>query len=238
MIRVIRSDERHAADLGWLQTRYHFSFNNYYDPENIHWGALRVFNDDVVAPGQGFPMHPHRDMEIVTVVLEGALEHRDSLGNRGVLRPGEVQVMSAGRGIVHSEFNPSPDEPLHLLQLWIFPRTKGREPRWEQKEFPAASRKGRLLPVVTALEANGDAGAGALRMDQDAQIFVSSLKTGEAVSHASAADRKAYLFVISGAVELNGQPLAAGDQARIASENELRLRATQDAELILLELPE
>jgi redox-sensitive bicupin YhaK (pirin superfamily) len=237
MIQFIKSDERYYADHGWLKTRHHFSFSDYYDPQNIHWGALRVFNDDIVEPGQGFGMHPHRDMEIVTIMLEGTLEHRDSLGNRGVLRPGEVQVMSAGRGITHSEFNHSTSEPLRLLQLWIFPRTKGLAPRWEQKEFPLAARAGRLLPVVTAREANGAEWADALRIDQDAQIFLSSLRAGEEVTHAGRAGRKGYLFVISGGMDVNSQPAAAGDQARIADEPSLRIRATNEAELILLDLP-
>ncbi|HWQ03641.1 MAG TPA: pirin family protein [Candidatus Nitrosotenuis sp.] len=236
MLQIINSEERYFADHGWLKTRHHFSFSDYYDPQNIHWGALRVFNDDVVEAGQGFGMHPHRDMEIVTVMLEGVLEHRDSLGNRGVLRPGEVQVMSAGRGITHSEFNHSKDAPLRLLQLWIFPRTKGLPPRWEQKEFPAAARAGKLLRVVASHEAEG--ANGELRIDQDAQIFLSTLRAGQHVEHASRAGRKAYLFLISGAAEVNGQLLGAGDQARIAEEPKLLIRATQDAELILLDLPE
>lgn len=242
MMQVIRSDERHFADEGWLQTRWHFSFADYHDPKNVHWGALRVFNDDVVQPGQGFGMHPHRDMEIITVMLEGALEHKDSLGNTGILRAGEVQVMSAGRGILHSEFNHSRKEPLHLLQLWIFPRTKSLEPRWEQKEFPLAARAGRLLPVVVAQESNGAAhdGDGALRpmrIDQDAQIYLSALAAGQSVTHTSRAGRKAYAFVIKGALDLNGTALAAGDQARVSDETSLRVAATQDAEFILLDLP-
>lgn len=237
MMQVIKSEDRHFADAGWLQTRYHFSFNDYHDPKNMRWGALRVFNDDVVQPGQGFGMHPHRDMEIVTILLDGTLEHRDSLGNHGVLRAGEVQVMSAGRGILHSEFNPSQEEALHLLQLWIFPRTKSLEPRWEQKVFPPAERDGKLLPIVTSHEANGADSAGALRIDQDAQIYLSSLRAGSVVTHAGKAGRKAYVFVISGSIVLNGQTLNSGDQARIAEEAELRIRAEEDAELILLDLP-
>jgi hypothetical protein len=234
---VIKSDERYLADHGWLKTRHHFSFSDYYDPQNIRWGELRVFNDDILEPGQGFGMHPHRDMEIVTVMLSGTLEHCDSLGNRGVLRPGEVQVMSAGSGITHSEFNHSASEPLRLLQLWIFPRTKGLEPRWEQKGFPLAARAGRLLPVVTAHEANSPEWADALRIDQDAQIYLTSLRAGEEVAHQSRAGRKSYLFVISGAATVNSQSIEFGDQARIADEPELRIRGTKAAELILLDLP-
>ena len=232
MIQVIRSGERHFADHGWLQTRWHFSFAEYYDPTNLHWGALRVFNDDVIQPGQGFPTHSHRDMEIITCVLEGALEHQDSMGNRGVIHPGEVQVMSAGAGINHSEYNHSKKAPVHLLQLWVLPRTKRLQPRWEQKQFTKDERSGKLLPVVSS----GDL-PGTLAIDQDAAIYLSALKNGEEVTHPSRAERKAYLFVIEGGVTVDGEALAAGDQARIADVTDLRVRATEDAELILLDLP-
>ena len=185
MIQVIRSKERHFEDFGWLQTHWHFSFDTYRDPKNVHWGALRVFNDDVIQPGQGFPMHGHRDMEIITCVLEGALEHKDNMGNHGVIRPGEVQVMSAGSGITHSEFNHSKTEPVHLLQLWVFPREKDRRPRWEQKQFQPAERAGKLIPVVSSSN-----GAGTLAIDQDATIFLSSLKPGQEVTHRGAAARR------------------------------------------------
>jgi hypothetical protein len=233
MIQVIRSDDRHFQDFGWLQTYWHFSFDSYHDPKNVHWGALRVFNDDVIQPGQGFPMHGHRDMEIVTCVLQGALEHRDSMGNHGVIHPGEVQVMSAGSGVTHSEFNHSKDEPVHLLQLWVFPRTKNQAPRWEQKQFKQADRAGKLFPVVS-----GANGHGTLQIDQDATIYLSSLKNGQEVVHHSAAGRKSYLFLIAGSVTVKNQALAAGDQARISEEKELAIRAKDDAELILLDLPD
>ncbi|MGH9793384.1 MAG: pirin family protein, partial [Candidatus Acidiferrales bacterium] len=214
----------------------------YYDPKNMQWGALRVFNDDVIQPGQGFGMHPHRDMEIVTYVLEGALEHRDSLGNTGVIRPGEVQVMRAGTGIVHSEYNHSKKEPLRLLQLWILPRTKGLAPRWEQQRFSPADRAGKLLPVVSPGSGNGkrDGSAaipGTMQIDQDATIYLSALAAGQQAAHASAAGRKAYLFVTDGQIEVNGSTVAAGDQARIANEPKLAITAQKGAEFILLDLP-
>ena len=233
MIKVIKSDERRHANFGWLDTRWHFSFNDYYDPQNVNWGALRVFNDDVVQPGQGFGMHGHRDMEIITYVLDGELEHRDSSGNRGVIFPGEVQVMSAGTGILHSEFNHSRENPVHFLQLWVFPRTEGLNPRWEQRRFTPAERSGKLLPVVSSGET-----PGTMKIDQDAQIYVSALKAGQEVAHFSQDGRKAYLFAIRGSLDFNGRPVAAGDQARIADEPEQRIRASQDSELILLDLPE
>lgn len=233
MTQIIRSAERHHQDMGWLSTYWHFSFGDYHDRNNMHFGPLRVFNDDIVQPGQGFPMHPHRDMEIVTYVIDGQLEHQDHLGNRGLVHPGEVQVMSAGRGIVHSEYNPSKDTPVHLLQLWLLPRTKGNEPRWEQKQFDVAHRAGRLLPVVSS----GDV-PQTLRIDQDATIYVSQLITGQPVTHEAKPGRLAYLFVISGALTLNSDTtLATGDQARIEDTPRLDLHATQDAELILLDLP-
>jgi redox-sensitive bicupin YhaK (pirin superfamily) len=237
-VKVIRSDERHTADAGWLQTHWHFSFSDYHDPDNMNFGPLRVFNDDVVQPGGGFDMHPHRDMEIVTYVTEGQLEHKDHLGNRGVVRPGEVQVMSAGKGIIHAEFNPSPVQPARLMQLWILPRNKGSQPRWEQKQFTPDQRAGKLLPVVSATDGSG--APDTLKIDQDATIYVSSLKPGQEVEHHSpAAGRKAYLFVIDGAVTLNGDTkLSKGDQARVElTEPRLTIRGDEDAELILLDLP-
>ena len=233
MIKVIKSGERHHENFGWLDTKWHFSFDTYHDPANTHWGALRVFNDDVVEPGQGFGMHPHGDMEIITYVLSGALEHQDSMGHRGVVHPGEVQVMSAGTGITHSEYNHSKQDPVHLLQLWIFPRTRNLTPRWEQRQFSPAERGGKLLPVVS-----DGALADTLHIDQDAHVYVSSLQAGDEVTHKSEAGRKAYLFVIEGGVTLNGTTLAKGDQARLANERELKIRASEAAELILLDLPE
>lgn len=232
MLKVIKSEKRQHRDMGWLSTYWHFSFADYYDPANINWGALRVFNDDVVRPGQGFGSHPHHDMEIVTYVLKGALEHRDDQGNTGVVHPGEVQVMSAGTGIVHSEYNHSKDDPVHFLQLWIIPRTKGRPPRWEQRQFTLEDRSGKLLPVVSG----GDI-PKTLTIDQEAVICVSALRAGQAVIHKSRTDRKAYLFVITGSLNINAIPLAEGDQARIADEPEITLQAGKDAELILLDLP-
>jgi redox-sensitive bicupin YhaK (pirin superfamily) len=231
MISVIPSAQRHHSDAGWLSTYWHFSFSDYYDPRNMNWSALRVFNDDIVQPDNGFPMHPHKDMEIITYVIDGQLEHQDHLGNRGVVHPGEVQVMSAGKGIVHAEYNPSQDTPVHLLQLWVLPKHQGNTPRWEQKQFSREERSGKLLPVVSS----GDL-PDTLTIDQDAAIYVSSLKAGEAVDHHPRGTH-AYLFVISGAVKVNDKPLGKGDQARIAGEQNLRIAASDDAEIILLDLP-
>ena len=232
MISIIPSNQRHFSDAGWLQTYWHFSFSDYHDPQNMQWGKLRVFNDDVIQPGGGFGMHPHRDMEIVTYVIAGALEHQDSLGNGGVVHPGEVQVMSAGKGIVHAEYNHSQELPVHLIQLWILPRKAGNKPRWEQKRFSPEERGGKLLPVVSS--GNMD---GTLAIDQDATVYVSRLLKDQIATHESAPGRYGYLFVISGSITLNGQKLLSGDQARVREEKHLELKAQSDAELIFLDLP-
>ena len=234
MIQIIPSADRHHADHGWLETRWHFSFADYHDPRNVNWGPLRVFNDDVVRPGGKFDFHPHKDMEIVSYVVEGELEHQDRLGNRHVNKAGEVQVMSAGRGIFHAEANPSRTDAMRLLQLWIIPRHKNNEPRWAQHPFTAEERHNRLLPVVSG---DGADVPGTLTVDQDVTIYVSKLDAGRDVTHAAAPGRHAYLFVIDGEIELNGRRLAAGDQARIADETTLAVKAAKDAELILLDLP-
>jgi len=233
MITIIPSKDRYHADHGWLETRWHFSFADYYDPANMNWSALRVFNDDVVKGG-GFDFHPHRDMEIISYVIDGALEHRDRLGNRHVNRAGEVQVMSAGRGIVHAEHNPSPVEPMRLNQIWILPRHKGLEPRWEQKPYTYGDRHNRLFAVVSPTDAPLP---GTMTIDQDAAIYISSLDAGNELSHESRPGRHAYLFVIEGQVELNGRQLKTGDQARIADEPRLSIKAREKSELILLDLP-
>ncbi len=231
MIRIIKSKDRYHHETDWLSTYWHFSFDHYYDPANLSFGALRVFNDDVVQPGTGFPPHSHRDMEIITYVLEGELEHQDNLGNRGRVQPGEIQVMSAGTGITHAEYNPSKTDLLHLLQIWVLPLTRALKPRWEQRQFSPAQRKGRLLPVVSG--ADGDT----LRIDQDAVIYIASLEAGQSVIHPVAPGRRGYAFVISGALEINGNAVAAGDQARITDETRLGLAPSAPTELILLDLP-
>ena len=231
MKQIIRSKDRYHHETDWLSTYWHFSFDHYYDPANLSLGPLRVFNDDVVQPDTGFPPHSHRDMEIITYVLEGELEHQDNLGNRGRVHPGEIQVMSAGTGITHAEYNPSKTDPLHLLQIWVLPLTRGLKPRWEQRRYPKDARQGRLLPVVSG--AAGDT----LRIDQDAVIYIAALDPGQSVTHPLAQGRRAYAFVISGALELNGEALAAGDQARITDESRLGLAASAPTELILLDLP-
>jgi hypothetical protein len=231
MKQIIRSKDRYHNKTDWLSTYWHFSFDHYYDPANLSFGPLRVFNDDVVQPGTGFPPHSHRDMEIITYVLEGELEHQDNLGNRGRVHPGEIQVMSAGTGITHSEYNPSKTDRLHLLQIWVLPLTRSLKPRWEQRQFTKAARQGRLHPVVSSTDAD------TLRIDQDAVIYIAALDPGQSATQPLAQGRRAYAFVISGALELNGDALAAGDQARITDEPRLTLAASAPTELIVLDLP-
>ena len=232
MITVVKNADRYHADMGWLSTYWHFSFADYHDSANMGWGPLRVINDDVIQPGQGFGAHPHRDMEIITYVLEGELEHQDNQGNKGIVHPGEVQVMSAGTGIVHSEYNASDARPVHLLQMWIHPRHRGLNPRWEQHRFSPADRAGRLLPIVSS-----GAIPGTLTIDQDAAIYVSAFGAGQEVTHTTGPGRKAYAFVISGSLAVNGTRVDQGDQARLASEAVLRITAEADTEMILLDLP-
>jgi hypothetical protein len=231
MINIIPSEKRYHADLGWLDTRWHFSFGDYHDPKNISFSKLRVFNDDIVQGGGGFDMHPHRDMEIITYMIDGQLRHQDSLGNGDVLRPGEVQVMSAGKGILHAEFNDSQTTPLHLLQMWIEPRNRGSKPRWAQHRFTPDAQRDKLLPLVSSGNISGT-----LEIDQDAIIYVSTLSAGKNLSH-SAPNRRAYLFAISGELTVNDRTLKAGDQARIENETTLTITAQKDSQLILLDLP-
>lgn len=231
MIQVRRAQDRGHANHGWLDTYHTFSFASYQDPGHMRFRALRVMNEDVVAPGQGFGTHPHHDMEIVTYVLSGALEHRDSMGNGQVLRPGEFQRMSAGTGITHSEFNPSATEPVHLYQIWLFPERKGIEPSYEQKQFPAAERHNRWRLV-----ASRDARDGSLRLHQDARIYLASLDAGHSVDHNLAAGRHAWLQVLRGCVALNGVVLDTSDGVAVSDETLLAVRADQDAEIMLFDL--
>ncbi len=233
MIHVRRSEERGHAEHGWLDTYHTFSFADYHDPDWTQFGSLRVINQDRVAAGQGFGTHGHRDMEIVTWVLEGMLEHKDSMGTGSRMRPGEVQLMSAGSGVTHSEFNASPSDPLHLLQMWVFPRSHGTQPRYEQKAFPADERLGRLRLVVSP-----DGADGSLTIDQDARLFVGTLCQGDRVEHALGADRAAWLHVATGRVRLGDVELGPGDGAGLREERALVLEGVEDAELVLWELAE
>jgi redox-sensitive bicupin YhaK (pirin superfamily) len=231
MLTLRKAADRGHADHGWLNTYHTFSFSTYRDPQHVHFRALRVMNEDFVAPGQGFGTHPHDNMEIVTYVLEGALEHRDSMGNGEVLRPGEFQRMSAGTGITHSEFNPSPTEPVHLYQIWLFPAERDVEPSYEQKRFDEAGRENRLQLV-----ASPGADEGSLRINQDARIYLANLDGGQTVRHELAPGRHAWLQVLRGNVTLNGEDLKTSDGAALSDEPQLTITATGPAEVMLFDL--
>jgi quercetin 2,3-dioxygenase len=231
MITIRRSHERGGGDYGWLKTHHTFSFNDYWDEKWMGFRSLRVINEDWVAPASGFPTHPHRDMEIITYVLSGQLEHKDSLGTGSVILPGDGQRMTAGSGIRHSEYNPSAIEKVHLLQIWIMPDKQGHEPGYEQKSFPEAEKRGKLRLI-----ASHDGADGSVKINQDAKLFVTLLSSGDEVRHALAAKRHAWLQVAKGEVELNGKKLGQGDGAAVSDEKELAIKASEAAEVLLFDL--
>jgi quercetin 2,3-dioxygenase len=264
MIQLIRSKDRYHIENEWLSAYWHFSFDHYRDPANVSFGPLRVFNNDTIAPGGGFPFHPHREMEIVTYLIQGQLEHRDTMGNTGVITPGEIQRMSAGTGLRHSEFNPSEEAPTQLVQLWLFPAVPQLTPSWEQKRYPQEGRAGKLLPIAVPADSirgerkwGTDKPAHAVEIHQDATIYTSLLAKGQSLTHSLApaspatagqpaeasaqAGRRGYIFVINGELNLNGETLRAGDQARITGETELHLAGPANgaapADFLLLNLP-
>jgi quercetin 2,3-dioxygenase len=232
MLQVRRSAERGFADHGWLKSHHTFSFADYHDPDWVHYGPLRVINDDYVAPGQGFGKHGHRDMEILTYILEGELEHKDSMGNGSVIRPGDVQRMSAGTGVMHSEFNPSPDQQVHLLQVWIIPSAERLPPGYEQKHFTSADKRGRLRLIA----APGGA-EGAVAINQDARVYAGLFTATESQAFTLAAGRRAWAHVARGALAVNDQQLAAGDAAHVEGPATLEFHAGRDAEVLLFDLP-
>ncbi len=231
MILVHDPMARGHTRTGWLDSRHTFSFGHFHDPRRMGFRALRVINEDRVVPGAGFPPHSHADMEIISYVLEGALEHRDSLGNGSVIRPGEVQRMSAGTGISHSEYNPSATEPVHFLQIWIMPQRRGIAPSYEQKRIADADKRGRLY-----LAASPDGGNGALTIHQDARLYLATLAAGQSVAHDIAQGRHAWVQVARGAVALNGDLLKEGDGAAVSEEAGIRLDAAADCELLVFDL--
>jgi redox-sensitive bicupin YhaK (pirin superfamily) len=231
MFRIRKADARGYFDHGWLRTHHTFSFSDYYDPEHINFRSLRVMNEDRVRPGHGFGEHGHKDMEIVTYVLEGALQHRDSLGNGEILRPGEFQRMTAGSGIRHSEFDPSAEESVHFYQIWLLPERLGLTPSYEQKAFSPEERDDQLRIV-----ASPDGRDGSLSIHQDALIFLSTLAPGARISYSVPEERHAWLQVLRGAVELNGHPLEKGDGIAASQEPLLELTSSEPAEVMLFDL--
>jgi redox-sensitive bicupin YhaK (pirin superfamily) len=232
MIAVRRAAERGTANFGWLDSRHTFSFGHYYDPAHMGFGALRVINEDRVEPGRGFDTHGHQDMEIISYVLEGALEHRDSIGTGSVIRPGDVQIMSAGTGIRHSEFNHSKKEPVHFLQIWVLPDRKSLTPRYDQKSFPESEKRDRLRLV-----ASSDGRDGSLLIHQDADIYDAQLSRGHALTHALKTGRKGWVQVVGGAVEVNGKPAVAGYGVAVEGEAVLSIAArADDSEILMFDL--
>lgn len=229
MIKIRRGEERGRTEIDWLDSRHTFSFNEYYDGSNMGFRALRVINEDWVAAGAGFGTHPHRDMEIITYVLAGALEHRDSLGHGSVIRPGEVQRMSAGTGIAHSEYNHSRDEQVHLLQIWLLPAQQGLAPGYEQRYFD--EREGRWQ-LIAARDGRDDA----LTIHQDVDLYRAKLKAGTSLDYQLRAGRHAWLQIARGEIELNGKVARAGDGIAISDESQLKMRAREDAEILLFDL--
>jgi hypothetical protein len=231
MITVRLGAERGHFDHGWLDTYHTFSFASYHDPRHMGFRALRVINEDRVKPAEGFGTHAHRDMEILTWVLEGALEHKDSMGNGSIIRPGDIQRMSAGTGVTHSEFNPSRDEPVHLLQIWLLPSRRGLTPGYEEKRFPPETRRGGLRLIAAR-----DGRDGAVTIHQDADLWTALLEPGESVRHVLEPGRYAWLHVAGGTVTANGVSLGAGDGAALSGEKNVEIKAADRAEILLFDL--
>lgn len=232
MLAIRRSEERGHVDMGWLDSRHTFSFGDYYDPRFLGFSALRVINEDRVAPGKGFPTHGHRDMEIVTYILDGALAHKDSLGTGSVIRPGDVQRMSAGTGIQHSEFNHASDAPVHFLQIWILPDQKGIAPGYEQIAVPADERRDRLRLIGSR-----DGREGSVTIHQDLSLYAGVLSANVKLEHALAPSRAAWVQLASGSAEINGLELRAGDGIAIMKEPQVRIAALSPTELLVFDLP-
>ena len=231
MITLRKAQDRGHAQHGWLDSWHTFSFGDYYDPKHMGFRSLRVINDDSVAPGKGFPTHSHRDMEIITYVLDGSLEHKDSMGNGSVMKPGDVQRMTAGTGVGHSEFNGSPDEPVHFLQIWVLPEARNLPPGYEQKHFSKEDRRG-LLRVVASREGAD----GAVQVHQDVKLLAGLFGAGDSVSYALPAGRHAWLHVARGKIRVNGHDLQAGDAVQASEEAALSLSDASDAEVLLFDL--
>jgi redox-sensitive bicupin YhaK (pirin superfamily) len=234
MIKISKADEHYRNKSDWLDTSHHFSFAGYFDPNKMNYGPLRVFNDDLVQPATGFDLHPHRDMEIITYVVNGQLEHKDNQGNHGIIKQGEIQTMTAGSGIMHSEYNPSQTEPLRLLQIWIFSDKKNLKPSWNQRKFTDQERLNHLLPIITPV---GSTFENTLKVNQDVKVYISFLEKGKRLAYKLQDNRKSYFFVIDGELKVNNQSLETRDSAMIENE-EIDIFAQRSSETILLDLPE
>ncbi len=231
MLEMRRATDRGIANLGWLYSQHTFSFGHYFDPQQVGYSDLLVINDDIVQPGQGFATHPHRDMEIFSYVLQGALEHKDSMGTGSVIRPGDVQMMSAGTGITHSEFNPSPEELVHFLQIWITPKIKGIKPRYQQAAFPDTEKRGRLRLIISP-----EGEQGSLEVCQNVKVYAGLFDGAETASLKLSADRFAYLHVARGAAMINGMRFVEGDGARVRKESSIDIQQGKNAEILVFDL--
>jgi redox-sensitive bicupin YhaK (pirin superfamily) len=231
VIEVRKSNKRGHTKIDWLDSRHSFSFGEYYDPGNIHFGPLRVMNDDIIQPGEGFPTHPHRDMEIVTIILEGTVTHKDSSGGEGTITVNEIQRMTAGKGILHSEFNASDTEILKLLQIWFIPNKQGLTPSYEQIKFSHEEKKNKLLKVVSGKKEDG-----IIFINQDAEIFLSDLEKGKIIQYKLSKERSVYLHVINGTINVNDISLNNGDAVKITEEDQINISAAENSNIILFDL--
>lgn len=231
MIQIHKSEDRGKTHIDWLESYHNFSFGHYYDPENIQFGPIRVLNDDIIAPGAGFPTHPHNNMEIVTISLEGELAHEDSTGGKGVIRPGEVQRMTAGKGVYHSEFNNSKDKPAHILQIWFIPDKAGYEPSYDQKKYNQNDAKNSLLKLVSKKE-----GDGIVTINQDADLYLSHLEKENIIKHKISDGRGVYLFLIDGLLKVNENEIKPRDAVKVSEENGLTITAKNNARFILFDV--
>ncbi|MBI5698134.1 MAG: pirin family protein [Thaumarchaeota archaeon] len=235
MLQVIKADQHYKGQYDWLTTYHHFSFGEYYNPEKMSFGPLRVFNDDIVQPGTGFDFHPHNNMEIITYLIDGELEHKDNFGNHGIIKPGEIQRMSAGSGITHAEYNHSKEKPLRLLQMWVLANKKNLKPSWEQHRFTKQQQLNKLLPVIVPENYEN---SEALKIHQDALFYLSTITPQNTVQHTVKEGRMAYVFVIDGQAKLNGRTLQTRDAVMVKNENSISISANTKTELILVDLPE
>lgn len=230
MLKLIKAKERYFFKTDWLQTYWHFSFDHYHDPNNMNWGNIRVFNDDVINPKTGFDFHPHRDMEIVTFIITGELTHRDNLGSEGIIKAGDVQRMTAGKGIVHSEKNEHPSEEIHLLQMWVLPSQAGLEPSYEQKHFDHSERVNKFLPVVS-----NEKYPASLHINQDVTFYVSNLEASIEIAHLTEKERYLYLYNIDGDLQVNDVRLSKADTLKIHNEEILNFKTATKAEFLLID---
>jgi len=231
MIQIHKNEDRGKTHIDWLESYHSFSFGHYYDPDNIQFGPIRVLNDDIIAPGAGFPTHPHNNMEIVTISLEGELAHEDSTGGKGVIHPGEVQRMTAGKGVDHSEFNNSKDKPAHILQIWFIPDKSGYEPSYEQKKYSQDDAKNSLLKLVSKKE-----GDGIVTINQDADLFISHLDKENTIKHKISGGRGVYLFLIDGSLKVNENEINSRDAVKVSEEKELTILSKGNSKFILFDV--